>query len=244
MNWRYKPYHYVWVMWGGLLAFVAATMLVGLGKVGWGWLAGTWMVYSFMAMTNSAGFHRLFAHRAFRTSPFWEWFLLITGTLSCYGSSFQWTVVHSQHHKYSDSEKDPHRFGHWTDMFKTNYVIEKVAFSSKRYIKHLLKRPGHKWIHNHYWMIPLSFLSLLLLLSPVAALYLYLAPLGLVIFSAALFNYIAHGEDGPNNKAFYALQASGEWRHKLHHQKPWRWDLREKWYHIDMTALFIKAIKR
>ncbi len=74
--------------------------------------------------------------------------------------------------------------------------------------------------------------------------FLYLAPLGLVIFSAALFNYISHGVDGPNNSAFYSLQASGEWRHKLHHEKPWLWDLREKWYHIDASAYFIRMIKR
>jgi len=92
-------------------------------------------------------------------------------------------------------------------------------------------------------MLPVAFGSGLMLVSPQIALFLYLAPLGLVIFSAALFNYIAHDEGGPNNRAFYVLQSSGEWRHKLHHRRPWQWDLREKWYHVDPTALFIRMIK-
>ncbi len=157
INLRYQPEHYVYVLWTGLICLGAATLLTVFGFVSWPWLLGTWLVYSFMAMTNSAGFHRLFAHGSYKTTPFWEWFLLITGTLSCYGSSFQWAVVHSQHHKYSDTDKDPHRFNKWTEMFKTNYVIEKVSFTSKRVISRLLKRPGHKWIHNHYWLIPGTF---------------------------------------------------------------------------------------
>jgi fatty-acid desaturase len=245
LNLRYQPEHYAYVLWAGLICLYTCIVLVVAGVVAWPWLLGTWLVYSFMAMTNSAGFHRLFAHRSYETSRFWEWVLLITGTLSCYGSSFQWTVVHSQHHKFSDTDKDPHRFSHWTEMFKSNYMIEKISMSAKRYIKHLLKKPGHKWIHNHYWSIPAAFALFLALVCGIKALaFLYLAPLGLVIFSAALFNYISHGEDGPNNSAFYSLQASGEWRHKLHHDKPHRWDLREKWYHIDASAYFIWLIKK
>jgi len=244
LNLRYKPSHYVIVLWAGLFSLAVACCLALTGMVTWPWLLGTWLVYSFMAMTNSAGFHRLFAHRSYKTHPFWEWFLLITGTLSCYGSSFQWTVVHSQHHKFSDTDKDPHRFGHWTEMFKSNYMIEKISMSAKRYVKHLLKKPGHKWIHNHYWAIPASFAMILGFLSLKVLLFLYMAPLGLVIFSAALFNYISHGESGPNNSAFYSLQASGEWRHKLHHDKPHLWDLREKWYHIDASAYFIALIRK
>lgn len=240
---RYKPSHYINVLWFGLFCLTLATSFVVLGVVSWPWLVGTWLVYSFMAMTNSAGFHRLFAHGSYTTTRFWEWFLLITGTLSCYGSSFQWTVVHTQHHKYSDSDKDPHRFNHWTEMFKSNYVIDKVSFKSKRAIRWLLKRPGHAFVHRHYWAFPVVFSLLLAAISLKTLLFLYFAPLGLVIFSAALFNYISHGEDGPNNSAFYSLQASGEWRHKLHHEQPWRWDLREKWYHIDASAYFIRLIK-
>jgi sn-1 stearoyl-lipid 9-desaturase len=244
MNLRYKPEHYAPVLWGGLVSLAVACGITLAGLTSWWWLLGTWLVYSFMAMTNSAGFHRLFAHRSYETTPFWEWFLLITGTLSCYGSSFQWAVVHSQHHKHSDTELDPHRFSKWWQMFTSNYVIEKVDFSAKRVIHRLLKKPGHKFVHNHYWALPTLFALALAALSPTVLVFCYLAPLGLVIFSAALFNYISHGEDGPNNAAFYALQASGEWRHRLHHEKPWLWDLREKWYHVDASAMFIRMIKK
>ena len=219
------------------------------GKTSPLWLCATWVVYASMAMINSAGFHRLFAHRSYQTNRFWNWFLLIFGTLTCYGSSIQWTVVHTIHHKYSDTSLDPHQFRTIWDVFRSNYASTVAPDGFKiiersRYARHLVKHRGHAWIHRHYWLLPISFFCFLLMLSWKIALYCYLAPIGLVIFSAAFFNYVSHIGGAPHNYSFFALLPSGEGRHKLHHDEPWRWDLRERWYHPDPVALFIKAIKR
>ncbi len=240
----YKPEQYIYVFYIALAFLLYA--IINTVNVGFLWLIPIWLVYSYFAVTNSAGFHRLFSHGSYKTSKFWEFLLLISGTLTCYGSSLQWTVMHTQHHKYSDTEKDPHQFTNWTSIFKNNYQINgEYALSTRKAMRRLLKKPWHKTVHQYYWLIPISFmLFLYVVFGWNVLLYFYLAPLGLVILSASVFNYLSHINGKPNNTAYYALQSSGEWRHKLHHDEPWRWDLREKWYHIDLGAYFIMLIKK
>lgn len=243
MDLKYSASHYVWVLWAGLLSLIAALSLVTVGGVALLWIVGTWCVYSFMAMMNSAGFHRLFSHRSYETTPFWEWFFLVTGTLSCYGSSFVWTAVHTEHHKHADTELDPHHFKSWWQVFTTNYTQGQVSFSARRALARLSRKPGHAFFHRFYWAFPASLALILALLGPKVLLFLYMAPVGLVIFSAAVFNHVAHGESGPNSDAVWTMTSSGEWNHELHHAEPWRWDLRQKWWHLDPAASFISLIR-
>ena len=244
MELTFKPQHYAVVLRAGLACAFLCLGLVATGVVAWPWLFGILAAYVFMAVTNSAGFHRLFAHRSYETSIFWETFLLITGTLSCYGSSLQWCVMHSDHHRHADTERDPHQFNSFWDVFRENYSMDTIPLSSRRVIARLLQRPLHGFVHRFYWAFPAVWSLIMLAISWKAMLFCYWAPVGVVIFSAALFNYIAHSDNGPTNSAYSVLFASGEWRHKLHHDKPHRWDLREKWWHIDCGAYLIMLIKR
>ena len=243
MDLKYKPKHYLVALWVGLISLTMGVGYCVLEDHSWWWLIGTWAVYSLMAIVNSAGFHRLFSHRSYKTTPFWEWFFLICGTLSAYGSSLQWTVHHTQHHKYADTDRDPHNFKTPWDFFRVNYLVDRLDFASLRAIKHLLKKPGHKWVHEHYWLFPGSMILFLLLFFPTALMYLYLAPIGLVIFSAAMFNYVAHDDSGPNSSGWWTLVSSGEFRHDFHHDHPERWDLRREWYDVDPGAMLISLIR-
>lgn len=54
------------------------------------------------------GFHRLLTHMAFKCVPAVKAILLALGTMSFEGSPAMWMAVHTIHHKYSDTEQDPH----------------------------------------------------------------------------------------------------------------------------------------
>lgn len=54
------------------------------------------------------GFHRLLAHRAFRTSAFFRGFLMICGSMAGQGPVMFWITTHRRHHAYSDQTGDPH----------------------------------------------------------------------------------------------------------------------------------------
>ena len=56
----------------------------------------------------TAGYHRYFAHRAYKTS---RWFQFVLGWLGCMAMQkgpLWWAANHRDHHKYSDQEEDPH----------------------------------------------------------------------------------------------------------------------------------------
>ena len=58
--------------------------------------------------TITMGYHRLLAHRSFRT-PLWFEHLLVVGALCCLEDSpARWIATHRMHHAHSDEEEDPH----------------------------------------------------------------------------------------------------------------------------------------
>src|SRR5262249_30545623 len=55
-----------------------------------------------------AGYHRMLAHRAFKTSPPLRWLLLVTAAMSAQGPPLFWVATHRHHHSISDSDGVPH----------------------------------------------------------------------------------------------------------------------------------------
>jgi stearoyl-CoA desaturase (delta-9 desaturase) len=54
------------------------------------------------------GFHRLFTHRAFKTSAWMRGVLAVCGTMAIEGPVISWVADHRKHHAYSDRLGDPH----------------------------------------------------------------------------------------------------------------------------------------
>ena len=54
------------------------------------------------------GYHRLFAHRAFKTYSIIEWFYMLTGSMALQNSILHWCSDHRRHHKKLDTKDDPY----------------------------------------------------------------------------------------------------------------------------------------
>ncbi len=52
-----------------------------------------------------AGYHRLFAHRAYKVQPWFEWVLACMGSGAVEGSIKWWSRDHRAHHRYVDTNK-------------------------------------------------------------------------------------------------------------------------------------------
>ena len=69
-----------------------------------------WVLFSFfMAWTGlsiTAGYHRLFSHKAYEAHPAVKAFLLIGATLAVQSSAFDWCSGHRLHHRHVDDEMD------------------------------------------------------------------------------------------------------------------------------------------
>jgi len=56
----------------------------------------------------TVGFHRLFAHRAFRAHWLLKVVLLALGSMAAQGPPIYWVANHRRHHRFSDDAGDPH----------------------------------------------------------------------------------------------------------------------------------------
>jgi stearoyl-CoA desaturase (delta-9 desaturase) len=56
----------------------------------------------------TVGYHRLFSHRSFETTPLLRGTFAVLGSLTIQGPVTQWVTDHRKHHALSDQEGDPH----------------------------------------------------------------------------------------------------------------------------------------
>lgn len=84
----------VWQSWGGLLVWQDLLIFfVTLIPFGFG---------------VTVGFHRLFTHRAFKTSAPMRLMWAVLGSMALEGPVIEWVAYHRRHHRFSDQEGDPH----------------------------------------------------------------------------------------------------------------------------------------
>ncbi len=100
-----------------ITALVTLVPILGLGLVGWQ-VFGEWLhvsdlivlfiCYLLTGFGITVGFHRLFTHRAFKTSTPVRAILAILGSAAIEGPVISWVADHRKHHAFSDEEGDPH----------------------------------------------------------------------------------------------------------------------------------------
>lgn len=179
------------------------------------WLLPMLFFTFWILMGVTVGMHRLFCHASFRTSGFWHAVLAYLGTLAVYGSTVQWAGMHASHHKYSDTEKDPHYTG-WQYLF---WKKNKPTIFNRRVVLRLYRQPIHRFFHKYYSLVVLGTAAVLYLISPLALVFCYLIPLGWLHLVGSIHQVFAHDAAGPKNQRWLELVlfTGGEWLHKHHH---------------------------
>jgi stearoyl-CoA desaturase (delta-9 desaturase) len=94
-----------------LLPFAALIYcLIRFWKIGVDWPEITMLFVMYLAtgFGITIGYHRLFAHRAFKTYAPVRAILAILGAMAVQGPLIRWVAVHRCHHQHSDHQEDPH----------------------------------------------------------------------------------------------------------------------------------------
>ena len=95
----------VFVPLAGSAAAGALALTNGVSYTEVGLLVGMYFVTVFGV---SVGYHRHFAHRAFKTGARTQVLLAALGSMAAQGPILFWVAVHRRHHTYSDQPGDPH----------------------------------------------------------------------------------------------------------------------------------------
>jgi stearoyl-CoA desaturase (delta-9 desaturase) len=91
-----------------ILIHLAALLTVLFVPLTWT-SAGLMLGFYFLRMFGITGvYHRYFAHRAYRTSRWFQFVLAWIGCMSLQKGPLWWASHHRDHHRYSDEEDDPH----------------------------------------------------------------------------------------------------------------------------------------
>jgi len=66
------------------------------------------LLYVACGLSITAGYHRLFAHRTYRSVAPVRWFFLAFGAATFQNSALSWSADHRAHHADTDGSQDPH----------------------------------------------------------------------------------------------------------------------------------------
>lgn len=217
------------------------------------WLTAIVMFYLFGCWGIAVTFHRLVSHKSF-VAP--EWFRkigLILGSLGGVGSSIEWTAVHRDHHRHTDTEKDPH---YPTGSFARTLAVQFFTMlvpSSPRFVPDLLRDKTQVKMHQYYWLIHLIYVTILYVIDPFAIVYAYLIPCLVLWHTMASLGTFAHinnfgyknyeTKDNSRNLWFLGIFAFGEGWHNNHHNQASNYKFGHKPYELDLSAKIIDLVR-
>jgi stearoyl-CoA desaturase (delta-9 desaturase) len=109
--------------WAALILYT----LVYVACLGVFWTGITWVTFGcflggfFVRMwALTMGYHRYFAHRAFKTSRGLQFVLALMGSLCLQGGVIWWAETHRRHHRNADTPEDLHS-PHYQGLFYSHF---------------------------------------------------------------------------------------------------------------------------
>eukprot|EP00126_Sphaerothecum_destruens_P003451 Sdes_comp17201_c0_seq1m6376 len=254
-----KPYEIDWIVAPVLLL----SPLVGLAGSFFVPLVPKTFLFTFFlvfccGMSITAGYHRLWSHKAYQATWPLQLFLAVFGAFSMEGSIRWWSRNHRAHHKFTDTTKDPYDVikSFWWAHIGWMLVKQDLDEVGRADIGDLDKNPIVRWQHKYY--VPLVLVGMFApslvaghVWGDYLGGYLYAGIWRLVIVHHATFfvNSLAHylGEQPYSNyhtscdSIITAVVSFGEGYHNYHHEFPQDYRNGVKWYHYDPTKWLIKV---
>ncbi len=220
---------------GQIVAMLSTVLMVN--ATAWQW-AITLFVYCCIMISVTVGYHRLASHKAFACPNWIRSLLLFFAGIPFYGPAIVWVANHREHHRFTDTEKDPHS-PHYKGWFRC-YFLQVLASIEFKYVRDLLKQDSYKNQTKYYWHSIVLYAAALFLIDPFAVIYAYLAPAGFSkLIGSFVFSY-SHRNRQANDDTWLGLLTFGEGFHKLHHERA----AMHRWHKFDVGGIIIEAIDK
>lgn len=204
----------------------------------------------------TAGLHRYFSHKSFKTNKLFEIIMLYASNLSGQGSVIWWVALHrGYHHRNSDTTKDYHSpiYGFWHSFILWIFRINHNSVSF-RYAVDVLKNKEAIWFSTHYTKIWLLSNILFALIDWNFFLYFSIMASFITLITYNITNSLNHNsklgyknfetKDKSINSPWLFPLVLGECWHNNHHARPGNHYFGIKWWEFDPAGLFIKIIKK
>lgn len=226
---------------------------------GWKMIVAAVILLYLTGLSITAGYHRFYSHRSYRTKPIIESILLFFGAMAGQGSALRWAFDHRLHHAYVDTDQDPYSIkkGFW--YAHCLWILEKPRIIDPKVVPDLMKNPLVQFQHR--------YIGILMILTNVIA-FIFVGWL-LNDYTGAFFlaswtrlfalhhftwfiNSLAHSwgdkpfcqEQSAVNNYVIALLTFGEGYHNFHHTFANDYRNGIRWYHFDPTKWLIWTLNK
>jgi stearoyl-CoA desaturase (Delta-9 desaturase) len=199
----------------------------------------------------TAGFHRYFAHRAYKIGRVMQFAMAWGASTSCQKGVLWWAAHHRSHHRYSDTENDIHspRKGFWWSH--VGWILcPKYQATDWATIKDFARYPELVWL-NKYHLVPGAMLGFACyLLGGWSALWAFFLSTTLLYHGTFSINSLMHlwgrrryvTTDTSRNSLLLALVTMGEGWHNNHHYYQSSANQGFFWWEIDVTYYLLKVM--
>lgn len=186
------------------------------------WLALSLVMFLIIkTIGTTVTYHRIHGHNTHKMNPIVEYVCTFLGLHGTYSSPIDYCAAHALHHKYADTEKDPHSVKHmgWKVMFPIFWDTGGPTGGDLRTVVRLLRKDTTRFFHRHHFVL-LALPYLLLFVSAELFFFAYFIPSVSSIWAGAL-GTLNHDEKGPYDRGLlYSLLTGGEHKHLWHHNNP------------------------
>lgn len=200
----------------------------------------------------TAGYHRYFSHRAFRVGRITQFVLAFGGLTAVQKGPLWWAGWHRQHHRYTDTARDPHSPQHGFWWSHIGWILSgRYAATDLDAIDDFARFPELRFLDRHDWIGPWTLAIACYLIGGWSGVVVGFFGSTVLVwhatFSVNSFTHIfgrrryATG-DTSRNLAPVALFTMGEGWHNNHHHHPTSARQGVSWWEIDPTYHVLRAL--
>jgi len=241
-----------------LRALVVLVHILGAAGLYWFW-SPAWLalsaiaIFAFLWMGQELYCHRFLSHSAFSMPLLMQRVCAFLSIYNLFGNPIAIAATHVNHHKFADTERDPHPASHPVQSWLWIYP-EFGKSRSMSTVRRLMKDRWLVLIGRNYFKIYLTTAAVCGIVDLRIVIYGMCVPVIYAVFCDGVVNvwchkwgYRTHPTDdtSTNNLAANAvLLFSGIALHNNHHARPGDYLLSVKRWEIDLVGCIIRLVRK
>ncbi len=201
----------------------------------------------------TAGYHRYFSHKSFKTNRVFQFILAVIAQSSAQQGVLWWANHHRHHHRFSDTPEDyhsPRQSGFWFSHVGW-FFTKKVSNRDYTMIGDFQKYPELVWLDKHRYL-PAVLLAVgcyawmglagLVVGFCLSTILLYHATFGINSITHVYGRQRYHTGDDSRNSWIFSFLTLGEGWHNNHHYYAASVKQGFHWWQIDITYYVLKLL--
>ncbi len=226
-----------------------AALWTGATAFDWALCAALYVLRMFFV---TAGYHRYFAHRAFRTSRAMQFLLAFGGGMAAQKGALWWAAHHRHHHRFSDEAEDVHspKKGLWWSH--AGWILcRKYDETRLDLVPDLARYPELRFLDRHHWLPPTALGIACFLAGGWSALWIGFFLSTVLTYHCTFFiNSLTHlfgrrryaTTDTSRNSMLMALLTFGEGWHNNHHYYQASARMGFFWWEVDVSYTVLRVL--